>query len=141
MALKYDLIQGKDMSEGAGPDAKLWYARAAAADHMTFEELCDDIAESSTLTSADVKATLDRMAWVISKNLQNGRIVEMGELGNFRMTIGSSGTITKEEFNTSLIKKPRVKFYPGKRIQTARTETKFERIDVNEEVTEVTETV
>ena len=135
MAIKYDLIQGKDMSEGAAEDAKLWYARAAAADHMTFDELCDDIAESSTCSSADVKAVLDRMTWVIAKNLQAGRIVEMGELGNFRMTIGSSGVINKEDFDASLIRKPRVKFYAGKRIQTARPETKFERIGVTEEET------
>ena len=100
---------------------------------MTFEELCDDIAETCTLTSADVKACLDRMTWALAKNLQAGRIVQLGELGNFRMTIGSRGTITKEEFDASLIRKPKVTFYPGKRIQTARTETKFERIGAETE--------
>ena len=133
MALQYTLVQGKDMSEGAGPDAKLYYARAVSSGEMTFDELCEDIAETCTLTSADVKAVLDRMAWIISKNLKAGRIVQMGELGNFRLTIGSQGTITKEEFNASLIKKPKVVFHPGKRIQEARTETSFERIGATEE--------
>lgn len=128
MAIKYDLIQSKDMSENAAEDAKLWYARAATADHMTFDELCDYIAESSTVTTADVKAVLDRMAWAISKNLQAGRIIEMGELGNFRMTIGSSGVKDKEDFTASLIKKPRIKFHAGKRLQQARTGVKFQCI-------------
>ena len=121
------------MSEGAGPDAKLYYARAVSSGEMTLEELCEDIAESSTLTSADVKACLDRLAWIISKNLKAGRIVQMGELGNFRLTVGSKGSITKEDFNASLIKKPKVVFHPGKRIQEARTETSFERIGVETE--------
>ena len=133
MALGYMLVQRKDMSEGAGPDAKLYYAQAVSSGEMTFEELCDDIAETCTLTSADVKACLDRMTWALAKNLQAGRIVQLGELGNFRMTIGSKGTITKEEFDASLIRKPKVTFYPGKRIQTARTETKFERIGAEAE--------
>ena len=121
------------MSEGAGPDAKLYYARAVSSGEMTFEELCEDIAETCTLTSADVKAVLDRMAWIISKNLKAGRIVQMGELGNFRLTVGSKGSITKEDFNASLIKKPKVVFHPGKRIQEARAETSFERIGVETE--------
>ena len=121
------------MSEGAGPDAKLYYARAVSSGEMTLEELCEDIAESSTLTSADVKACLDRLAWIISKNLKAGRIVQMGELGNFRLTVGSKGSITKEDFNASLIKKPKVVFHPGKRIQEARAETSFERIGVETE--------
>ena len=133
MALQYTLVQGKDMSEGAGPDAKLYYARAVSSGEMTFEELCEDIAETCTLTSADVKACLDRLAWIISKNLKAGRIVQMGELGNFRLTVGSKGSITKEDFNASLIKKPKVVFHPGKRIQEARAETSFERIGVETE--------
>ena len=110
MALQYTLVQGKDMSEGAAEDAKLYYARAVSSGEMTFEELCEDIAETCTLTSADVKAVL-----------------------NFRLTVGSRGTINKEDFNASLIKKPKVVFHPGKRIQEARAETAFERIGVTEE--------
>ena len=59
--------------------------------------------------------------------------MQMGELGNFRLTVGSRGTINKEDFNASLIKKPKVVFHPGKRIQEARAETAFERIGVTEE--------
>ena len=87
------------MSEDAAPGKKLYYATAVSAGEMTLEELCEDIAESSTVTSADVKAVLDRLGWVLSKNLKAGRIVQVGELGNFRMTLGSSGTPTIEEFN------------------------------------------
>lgn len=83
MSVKYKLVQRKDFSEGAGPDAKLWYAQGESSGNMTFEELCDEISESCTLTSADVKAALDRLTWVLSRNLQAGRIVQMGELGNF----------------------------------------------------------
>ena len=110
MSVKYKLIQRKDMSTDAGPGSKLYYAQAVSAGEMTLDELCEDIAESSTVTSADVKAVLDRLGWILSKNLKAGRIVQVGELGNFRMTLGSSGAPTIEEFNSSLIRKPKVSF-------------------------------
>ena len=100
MSVKYKLIQRKDMSTDAGPGSKLYYAQAVSAGEMTLDELCEDIAESSTVTSADVKA----------------------------MTLGSSGAPTIEEFNSSLIRKPKVSFHPGKRLQETRSLVSFERI-------------
>ena len=126
MSVKYKLIQRKDTD--AGPGSKLYYAQAVSAGEMTLDELCEDIAESSTVTSADVKAVLDRLGWILSKNLKAGRIVQVGELGNFRMTLGSSGAPTIEEFNSSLIRKPKVSFHPGKRLQETRSLVSFERI-------------
>ena len=79
MSVKYKLIQRKDMSSDAGPGSKLYYAQAVSAGEMTLDELCEDIAESSTVTSADVKAVLDRLGWILSKNLKAGRIVQVGE--------------------------------------------------------------
>ena len=79
MSVKYKLIQRKDMSTDAGPGSKLYYAQAVNAGEMTLDELCEDIAESSTVTSADVKAVLDRLGWILSKNLKAGRIVQVGE--------------------------------------------------------------
>ena len=131
MSVKYKLIQRKDMSTDAGPGSKLYYAQAVSTGEMTLDELCEDIAESSTVTSADVKAVLDRLGWILSKNLKAGRIVQVGELGNFRMTLGSSGAPTIEEFNSSLIRKPKVSFvsfHPGKRLQETRSLATFERI-------------
>ena len=128
MAIKYKLVLKKDMSKDAAEDSKLWYAQGINAGEMSLEELCEDIAESSTLTSADVKAALDRLTWALNKNLRAGRIVKVGELGNFRMTFGSKGSENAEDFDISLIKKPKVTFYPGKKLQQARTEISFERI-------------
>ena len=44
------------------------------------------------------------------------------------MTLGSSGAPTIEEFNSSLIRKPKVSFHPGKRLQETRSLVSFERI-------------
>lgn len=59
-----------------------------------------------TLTSADVKAVLDRMNYVLDKSLHAGRIVQLGEIGNFRMAVGGSGVAKTDDFKASQIRKP-----------------------------------
>ena len=61
MAISYTLVQRKDMSRGALEDAKLYYAQAVSTRRVDFDDLCDEIAETCTLTSADIKAVLDRV--------------------------------------------------------------------------------
>ena len=63
MAISYTLVQRKDMSKGALEDAKLYYAQAVSTRRVNFDDLCDEIAETCTLTSADIKAVLDRVIW------------------------------------------------------------------------------
>lgn len=129
MPIKYSLVQRKDMSKGAAVGSKLFYAQAVNTRKVTFEDLCDEIAETCTLTSADIKAVLDRMMWVMVSHLKNSEIIEFADLGNFRITVGSAGSATKEQFATTMIRTPKVCFHPGKRLQDMRTLAKFSRID------------
>ena len=125
------------MSKGALEDAKLYYAQAVSTGYMTFDELCDEISEACALTSADIKAIMDRMNHVLDKNLKAGRIVQFGEIGNFRMTVGSSGSATIEDFNAdTMLRKPKITFSPGSFLQNTRTLAKFERLTIKENQTE-----
>ena len=116
------------MSKGASEDAKLFYAQSINNGYVPFDELCQEISDMCTLTSADVKAVLDRMNYVLDKNLRAGRIVQFGEIGNFRMAVGSSGSITKEDFKMSQVRKPKIIFTPGKKLQQARENSTFEQL-------------
>lgn len=128
MAVRFKLIERKDMSKGASEDAKLFYAQSVNNGYVPFDELCQEISDMCTLTSADVKAVLDRMNYVLDKNLRAGRIVQFGEIGNFRMAVGSSGSITKEDFKMSQVRKPKIIFTPGKKLQQARENSTFEQL-------------
>lgn len=128
MAQTYKLIKRKNLGKDSGETTHKYYAQAVNNGYMEFDELCGDIAEQCALTSADVKAVLDRMNYVLDKNLRAGRIVRMGELGNFRMTVGSTGSKTEEEFTAALLKKPKVSFQPGNALQGTRKLLTFERV-------------
>jgi predicted histone-like DNA-binding protein len=127
MAVKYRLIDRRNLGKDAGEAPRKVYAQAVNNGYVTFDELCEDISELCTLTSADVKAVLDRMNFVLDKNLRAGRIVQFGEIGNFRMAVGSSGAETEEDFSASMIRVPKIVFTPGKRLRKARTNTGFEK--------------
>lgn len=61
MPIKYKLVQRKDFSKDAPKDSKKYYASIVSNGTVTLEELCEGIAEETTLTSADVKSCLDRL--------------------------------------------------------------------------------
>ena len=123
MAISYTLVQR--MSKGALEDAKLYYALAVNTRRVDFDDLCDEIAETCTLTSADIKAVLDRVIWAMVSHLKNSELVQFGDLGNFRISVGSTGSATPEEFSASMLRKPKVVFHPGKRLQEMRDVAKF----------------
>ena len=102
MSLMYHLVQRPDKSEGAGPDAKLYYGQIRVRQQITFDQLCETIADRSTASKGDVQVVLDGLIHVLNQQLQNGNSVQMGDFGSFRMSCGSKGVITKEEFDTSL---------------------------------------
>lgn len=127
MAQKYKLVLRPNLGKDKAETPKKYFATAVNSGYVELDELCAEIAEQCSLTSADVKATLDRMNVVLNRHLQAGRIVRMGELGNFRVTVGSSGTKTPEEFTADNLRKGRIHFTPGTSLQNTRKVLKFER--------------
>ncbi len=128
MSVKFRLVERRNLGKDADVAPRKMYAYAVNNGFVTFNELCTDIAENCTLTSADVKAVLDRMNYELDKNLRAGRIIQFGEIGNFRMAVGSTGALEEKDFTTSQIKKPRIVFTPGKRLQDTRSTTNFEKV-------------
>ena len=125
---KYKLVLRKDMRKGAEADAKLYYANAKAAGTVGIQELCDLIAEGSTASAGDVKLILDELIRVMRRSLGKGEVVQVGELGNFQLQFGSTGTLTEKEFNSALIKSKRILFRPGKQLRDAISNYTFEKI-------------
>lgn len=137
MSQTFKLIERKNLGKDNQTNPKKYYAQAVNNGYVSFEELCAEIAENCSLTSADVKAMMDRMNYILDKNLRAGRIVQFGEIGNFRFAVGSTGSLTTKGFENTQIKKPKIVFTPGSRLQDTRTLATFERVaDKKEEGSE-----
>lgn len=132
---------------GDTTSVKKWYAVPKSNGVASMKELCYLISERSTVSSADVKAVLDNLNFVIDLQMKSGRIVHLGELGNFRLSIGSKGVVNKEDFSSSLLKAPKILFTPGADLRETRATAKFalisekkEKEESNVETPEIPET-
>lgn len=83
MALKYKLVQRKDMSKSAEEGAKKYYGSVSATGTLGFDQICSSISAYSTASPGDVKLVLDGLVFVASEALLRGEVVQFGELGNF----------------------------------------------------------
>lgn len=112
MALQFKLIE-RQVRLGKNAGKKLFYAQQVATRRISFARLCNELADGSTVDSADVKAVFDRMVKVIRLHIADGEAVDCGELGIFRPTFGSVGVEKAEKFVAQRdIRKPRISFLP-----------------------------
>lgn len=49
----------------------------------------------------DVKLVIDGILSVMEERLEEGDVIQLGRLGNFRMVAGSKGVENEADFNTS----------------------------------------
>lgn len=125
MSLKFKKVQRKIMF-GADKDKVKTYAMAKASGYCDMVKLCELISNRSAMSSADVKAILDSLNWAMGLELRSGNIVQVGEFGNFRLSVKSTGTENEDDFNASKIKKACIVFTPGSSLRWSNQITKFE---------------
>ena len=70
----------------------LSHGRVVARDTKRMDDICNMICQSSSISSADVKAVLDSLVWYIGHSLNNGDHVELEDLGHFSPSLRSVKT-------------------------------------------------
>jgi predicted histone-like DNA-binding protein len=94
-----------------------FYAAAVSNGETDMEALAEMIAYQSTLTDTDCYAVLRSLEHNIINELKQGRIVKLGSLGNFQVSISSGGKVTPEEVSATDVTKSRILFRPGKKLR------------------------
>ena len=94
-------------------DPPKYYAQAQASGDVNIREMSERIQQTCTVTKADVYAVLVSMEDVIIDASKSGEIVRLGDLGTFQIGVSGKGTLTEEEYDSSLIQKARINFRPG----------------------------
>ena len=102
-------------------------------DHRSF---CDEVAHATTFTGAEVEAVLRLAAEIAKKHVENGDIVDFGDIGtltpSFQSKLVEKG---KAEFNPKVhITKPVVHLTPSKKYFTL-TGVSYERVSAPEKET------
>lgn len=128
MSLNYHLVKRPDMRKEAVKGDKLYYGQIRSLKTLNFEKFCDMVALRSAAFTGDVRLVIEGIISVLEERLEEGDIVQMGRLGNFRMIAGSRGASSESDFNTSYFKSAKILFTPGsmlKRIKNGATYTRM----------------
>ncbi len=94
-----------------------YYATMVPVVPMDFDQLVQNIADSTTLTEADLRAAFAAAKGEIIKALRDGKSVRLDQLGTFRPTIASDASVSREEVSAKNIKRVRVVFTPSTAIK------------------------
>ncbi len=104
-------MQPNPVDESAAPKA---YAKAQMREVMTFGMFVNHIAEHNGVFSrGTVKGVLSDACSCLVEQLLEGKKVQLGELGNFWISLTSVGASSLEEFSASNIKAVNILFTPG----------------------------
>lgn len=119
---------------GKNKGKTVYYAQYRTRGLIPFDVFCREVADGSTVDVADVKAVLSRLHTVITRNIERGFSVEVGELGNFRPTFGSAEVLDPKDFDiTKHVRSPKITFRPRPVFaQSLRANIGFERVELSE---------
>ena len=119
-------LSRKDAAEGS----KLYYAQVRSLKKLKFEKFCNMVAVRSSAFVGDVKLVIDGILSVMEERLEEGDVIQLGRLGNFRMVAGSKGVENEADFNTSFFNKARIVFSPGTMLTQVKKNVTFEHLDL-----------
>ena len=126
--LNYRLVRQSVFDGHMGGRVYKYYARAIVSARSTLDMIAAKIAETNTLTPTDVKAVIDGVWREIRDRLRSGQIVELGELGHFRLTIQNhGGSLTEADWTPDLIHRAYIKFIPTKSMKSIADGVKMQR--------------
>ncbi len=102
-----------------------YYAQARTRGVVGIDVLTHRIEQISTVSGADIRAVLYALVDVIPDMLENGQIVELGELGRLRVSLSSNGSETAEEVSSGNVRSSKILFRPGSRLRDMQKLLKF----------------
>ena len=125
MSIKFKVLPRKNPQDILAPEK--FYAAAIADGNVDLDRLAELISYQCTVTASDCYAVLMALEHNIVGELSQGRIVQLGRLGNFQVGISSEGKDVATDVSASAITKSRILFRPGKKMRMMLNEISFRK--------------
>lgn len=97
---------------GKNKGKTVYYAHQEMGGRMTLSAVEDAIIKRTSLAKGDVRNAIASLAEVVNEALLRGQIVDLGDLGSFKVTASGKHMSTEQEVDASTIKRPRIQHYP-----------------------------
>jgi predicted histone-like DNA-binding protein len=108
-------IGRRNPQDSAAPEQ--YYAHAIADGFVDLERLAYLVANQCTVREADCLAVLNALQHNVMDELAQGRVVQLGNLGNFQVGVRSNPSVLQEEVSSANVRSAHINFRPGKRIK------------------------
>ncbi|WP_159949033.1 HU family DNA-binding protein [Polaribacter septentrionalilitoris] len=125
MAIKFRPLERVNPQDITAP--KKYYAAVKTNGSVDFETLAEQISDQCTVTETDCLAVLNVLEQNIVRELGQGRIVRLGKLGNFQVSLSSEGVTTEAEVSAANITNSRIIFRPAKKLRNLLKNLTFQK--------------
>ena len=96
---------------------KKFYAKAISQGVIDFERLAYLVSNQCTVRESDCYAVLRALEHNIIDELKQGKVVQLGSLGNLQVGVSSKGETLTQEVSATSVKKAHMNFRAGTRLR------------------------
>jgi predicted histone-like DNA-binding protein len=115
MSVKFNVVK---RGNPARPEAsKKFYPSIQSSGRMTVRQLAERASQMSTLSTMDMMAAIESFLTIVPEELANGKIVELGDFGNFWLRSTAEGVEEAAKVRGEQIINLIPRFNPGKRFK------------------------
>ncbi len=104
---------------GKNKGKKVYFAQRVSVTRLTTRAVEDLIVEKTSLSRGDVRHAITSLAEVIRWGVANGLMVELGDLGTFKVDASARQVLSGEEVKASTLKRTVLRFYPRGEMRSA----------------------
>ena len=126
MSVNYKSLQRRNPADPAA--TPMYYVSIVNKGITDLNKLSQLLADGSTTRKADVYAVLVGLVEEIKKELSEGRMVKLGDLGSFGVGVNSFGASTPDEVNATLIKRRKIVYRTSAELKTMLGSLKFHKV-------------
>ena len=108
---------GKSKPGEGSQGEKKYYASVKSSGEDTLEDITKKIEKISTVSGADIRGVLYALVDTMKLSFADGRIVRLGELGSFRVSVSSQAEDSPSDVGARSITQARVIYKPDKSLK------------------------
>jgi predicted histone-like DNA-binding protein len=138
MSIQYKAIRRTELGVAGGGQTK-YYAGIVREREVSLRDMVKEISSRSTVTTADAFAVIENFLELVPKFLRNGRNVNMGQLGRFKVNLSSRGYDTPEEVLNYAIKGNKIIFSPSPEMKENMSGVRYTKVAGQSAYTKVAE--
>lgn len=121
-------LKKHDLNNENGPQHK-YYAVVKASGTDTLEDIVRKVEGMSSASKADVHLVILSLLQVMQNSLEEGRIVRLGKLGTFRISVSSKAETDPKKINARSVQKARIIYHPDKELKPWLEQLKFRKLN------------